>query len=158
MPPKAHLNGSKGDPQKGIFWPQKCHFPDFPILTSVGEPWDRNSMTNRWKMLQRVARCCNINLNVTLWLLLRHEGSNQECHIMLQDVVCFVKTFCRLSPSLNPLFKFTSWTQAICPETITELIRFRFLRCKNHVTAPEINSPRGPSCQELRYGNPLNPL
>ena len=37
MPPKAHLN-----PQKGIFWPQKCHFPDFPILTSVGGPWDRN--------------------------------------------------------------------------------------------------------------------
>ena len=32
----------------------------------------------------------------------------------------------------------------ICPETITELIRFEFLRCKNYVTAPEINSPRGP--------------
>ena len=41
---KAHLNGSKGDPQQGIFWPQKCHFPDFPILTSVGGPWDRKAM------------------------------------------------------------------------------------------------------------------
>ena len=37
----------------------------------------------------------------------------------------------------------------ICPETITELIRFRFLRCKNYVTAPEINSPRGPGRQKL---------
>ena len=36
----------KGDHQKGIFWPQKCHFPDFPILTSVGGPWDRNNGTN----------------------------------------------------------------------------------------------------------------
>ena len=40
MPQKAHLNGSKKDPPKGIFWPQKCHFPDFPILTSVGGPWE----------------------------------------------------------------------------------------------------------------------
>ena len=44
---KAHLNGSKGDPQKGIFWPQKCHFPDFPILTSVGGPWDRNPIIRK---------------------------------------------------------------------------------------------------------------
>ena len=37
----------------------------------------------------------------------------------------------------------------ICPETITELIRFEFLRCKNYVTAPEINSPRGPKSPEI---------
>ena len=43
MPQEAHLKGSKRGPQKGIFWPQKCHFPDFPILTCVGGPWDRNT-------------------------------------------------------------------------------------------------------------------
>ena len=43
MPQQAHLNGPKRDPQKGIISPQKCHFPDFPILTSVGGPWDRKS-------------------------------------------------------------------------------------------------------------------
>ena len=37
----------------------------------------------------------------------------------------------------------------ICPETITELIRFEFLRCKNYVTAPEINSPRGPKSPDI---------
>ena len=35
MPQTAHLNGS----------PKKCHFPDFPILTSGGGPGDRNSCT-----------------------------------------------------------------------------------------------------------------
>ena len=39
---------------------------------------------------------------------------------------------------------FASRPITICPDTITEIIRFRFLRCKNYVTAPEINSPRGP--------------
>ena len=43
MPPKAHLNDSKRGPPKGIFRPQKCHFPDFPILTSVGGSWDRKA-------------------------------------------------------------------------------------------------------------------
>ena len=33
----------------------------------------------------------------------------------------------------------------ICPETITELICFRLLRCKTYVPAPEINSPSSPS-------------
>ena len=33
----------------------------------------------------------------------------------------------------------------ISPATIAEYIRFRFLRCKNNVTAQEINSPRGPN-------------
>ena len=28
-PKKAHLNGSKWTPRKGIVWPQKCHFPVF---------------------------------------------------------------------------------------------------------------------------------
>ena len=37
----------------------------------------------------------------------------------------------------------------ICPETITELIRFEFLRCNNYVMAPEINSPRGPESPEI---------
>ena len=37
----------------------------------------------------------------------------------------------------------------ICPETITEIIRFEFLRCKNYVTAPEINSPRTPNSPEI---------
>ena len=32
---------------------------------------------------------------------------------------------------------------------IEELIRFEFLRCKNYVTAPEINSPRGPKSPEI---------
>ena len=40
MPQKAHLNGSKGDPPKMHFL--ALHFPDFPILTSVGGPCDRN--------------------------------------------------------------------------------------------------------------------
>ena len=53
MPQKAHLNGSKGDPQKGIFCPQKCHFPDFPILTSVGGPWDRNVRNVVQKIVQK---------------------------------------------------------------------------------------------------------
>ena len=39
----------------------------------------------------------------------------------------------------------------ICPETITEFICFRFLRCKDHNTAPEMNSPRDPSRQKLQY-------
>ena len=42
---------------------------------------------------------------------------------------------------------------SICPETITEAIRFQFLRCKNYVTAAEISSPRGPIRQKLRYRN-----
>ena len=37
----------------------------------------------------------------------------------------------------------------ICPDTITELIRFEFLSCKNYVTAPEINSRRGPNSPEI---------
>ena len=36
-------------PQKAFFWPQKCHFPDFPILTSAGGPWDRKSKSRRRK-------------------------------------------------------------------------------------------------------------
>ena len=46
----------------------------------------------------------------------------------------------------------------ICPETITELIRFEFLRCKNYVTAPKINSPEAQNRQKLLYANPSNPL
>ena len=42
-----------------------------------------------------------------------------------------------------------SATNTICPETITELIRFELLRCKNYVTAPEINCPRGPKSPEI---------
>ena len=45
----------------------------------------------------------------------------------------------------------------ICPETITEIFRFQFLRCKDYVTAPEINSPGGPIRQKLRYGNHSSP-
>ena len=41
MPQKAHLNDSKEDPQKDIFGSQECHFPDFPILTSLE---DRNPL------------------------------------------------------------------------------------------------------------------
>ena len=37
----------------------------------------------------------------------------------------------------------------ICPETITEIIRFEFLRCKNYVMAPEINSPRTPNSPDI---------
>ena len=37
----------------------------------------------------------------------------------------------------------------ICPETITEIIRFEFLRCKNYVTAPEINSPETQKSPEI---------
>ena len=37
----------------------------------------------------------------------------------------------------------------ICPETITEIIRFEFLRCKNYVTAPEINAPRTPNSPDI---------
>ena len=47
----------------------------------------------------------------------------------------------------NPLG--LAWLDTICPETITELIRFRLPRCKNYVTAPEINSPRGPNSPEI---------
>ena len=36
MPQKAHLNGSKRDPRKGIFDPKNVIVPDFPILTSAG--------------------------------------------------------------------------------------------------------------------------
>ena len=42
MPQKPCLNGSKGDPLKGIFGPKNVIFPIFPILTSVEGPWDRN--------------------------------------------------------------------------------------------------------------------
>ena len=45
----------------------------------------------------------------------------------------------------------------ICPATIMETICFQFLRCKNDVTAPEINSPKGPIRQQIRYGNHSNP-
>ena len=48
-------------------------------------------------------------------------------------------------PVLRPLCVLLT----ICPETITELIRFEFLRCKSYVTAPEINSPRGPHSPEI---------
>ena len=52
--PWNHLNGGFGafnslpieggnSTKKAFFDPKKCHFPDFPILTSVGGPWDRNS-------------------------------------------------------------------------------------------------------------------
>ena len=53
MPQKAHFNVSKGDPQKRIFWPQKSHFPDFPMLTSVGGPCDRSSKTG-WGPIRSV--------------------------------------------------------------------------------------------------------
>ena len=45
----------------------------------------------------------------------------------------------------------------ICPETITEIIDFQFLRCKNYGTVPEINSPRGPIRQKFQYRNHSNP-
>ena len=45
----------------------------------------------------------------------------------------------------------------ICPETITELIRFEFLRCKNYVTAPEINSPRDPHSPEITVRKSFKP-
>ena len=41
MAQKAHLNGSRGTPKKAFFDPKNV-IPDFPILTSVGGPWDRN--------------------------------------------------------------------------------------------------------------------
>ena len=48
MPPKAHLNGSKGGPPKKAFFdPKNVIFPIFPILTSVGGPWDRNPLHER---------------------------------------------------------------------------------------------------------------
>ena len=51
--------GSLLEPFKWVFWgikfpplilrhfldPKKCHLPEFPILTSVGGPWDRKSWT-----------------------------------------------------------------------------------------------------------------
>ena len=46
----------------------------------------------------------------------------------------------------------------ICPKTITEIICFQFLRCKDYVTAPETNSPKGPTRQKLQYGNRSNSL
>ena len=46
----------------------------------------------------------------------------------------------------------------ICPETITELICFQFLRCKNYITEPELNCPTGLFRQKLRYGKHSNPL
>ena len=55
--------------------------------------------------------------------------------------------------SLCALFCCVRLFGTICPETITELICFEYLRCKNYVTAPENNSPRAPRRQELRYGN-----
>ena len=50
--------------------------------------------------------------------------------------------------------RFMSLSFATCPKTITEIIRFQFLRCENYATAPEINSARGPT---RRYGNHSNP-
>ena len=38
--------------------------------------------------------------------------------------------------------------RTICPETIAEIIRFQFLRCKNNVTAPNMSTPRGPTRQK----------
>ena len=43
---------------------------------------------------------------------------------------------------------------AICPETITELVRFQFLRCTNYVAEPESNSTKGKKCQKLHYAGP----
>ena len=62
--------------------------------------------------------------------------------------LAFVALSARKSPFPE---KFLVWGRGgtICPETITELIRFEFLRCKNYVTAPEINSPRGPKSPEI---------
>ena len=40
-----------------------------------------------------------------------------------------------------------SWT--CCPYRPETITRFEFLRCKNYVTAPEINSPRGPNSPEI---------
>ena len=81
--------------------------------------------------------------------------------------ICFVGN---LQPAWKPRFMdpwclwpcgnvgFWRFVPLICPETITKLICVPFLRCKDNVTAPENNSPRGPSCQELRYRNHSNPL
>ena len=38
MPQKAHLNGSKRDPQKGIFDPKNVTFPIFPFWPLWGDP------------------------------------------------------------------------------------------------------------------------
>ena len=38
----------RGTPQKGMFWPPKCHFPGFPVLTSVGGPSDRKPKPQFW--------------------------------------------------------------------------------------------------------------
>ena len=48
----------------------------------------------------------------------------------------------------------------ICPETITELIRFEFLRCKNYVTAPEIigSEQKRPGANRPPEFVPANPL
>ena len=40
MPQKAHLNGSKGDPQKAFFDPKNVIFPIFQFWP-LGGPWDR---------------------------------------------------------------------------------------------------------------------
>ena len=53
--------------------------------------------------------------------------------------------------SVTPLLNVPYIT--ICPETITEIIRLQFPRCKNYVTAAEINSPRGPIRQN--YGTEI---
>ena len=39
----------------------------------------------------------------------------------------------------------------ICPETIPERIHLQFPRCKDYVTAPEINSPKSPTRQKAQY-------
>ena len=62
MPQKAHLNGSKAVPKKDIFRPQKCHFPDFPILTSVGlgkskwglSKWGLKVFVHNWPRLSTI--------------------------------------------------------------------------------------------------------
>ena len=63
-----------------------------------------------------------------------------------------------ISPAIAKINSQKIYGCTICPETITEIIRFQFRRCKNYVTAPEINSSGGPICQKIRYGNHSNPL
>ena len=70
-------------------------------------------------------------------------GSDPMLFVTLR--ICWTVVF--LSENFSLLVTFLLVT--ICPETITELIRFEFLRCKNYVTAPEINSPRGPHSPEI---------
>ena len=41
--PKSPFKWFQERPPKRHFWPQTCHFPDFPILTSVGGPLDRKT-------------------------------------------------------------------------------------------------------------------